>query len=113
MIKTVAAIAGTVALGVGFTQVDVDMLRKSSAETSAYQSIRAVFMVASADAVLSGVPFDVALAEAVSAADDPHGTMSADGHSLVWKLGDDCFVSKFPDELTWVSPVSCPPPLGR
>jgi hypothetical protein len=110
MIKTISAIAATVALGAGLTQVDIDALRDSAAESAAHASIQAVFIVAASEAALAGVPFDLALQQTVSASENSKGTLSVEGTSLVWELGDNCFVSKFVDELTWVAPVRCPLP---
>jgi hypothetical protein len=110
MIKTISAIAASVALGAGLTQVDIDALRDSAAESSAHASIRAVFTVAAAEAALGGVPFDLALEQTADAAEDKRGTLSSEGTSLFWRLGDYCFVSDFPDELTWVAPSECSAP---
>lgn len=109
MIKTVAAITATVAVGGALSQVDIDALYKSSVESTSTSVMRSVFMVASAEAALAGVPFHIALEDAVDATEDPQGTLSVEGTTLFWRLGDDCFMSKFPDELTWVAPSSCPP----
>lgn len=113
MIKTVAAVISTVALGGALTQVDIDAMYKSSVESTSALVMRSVFTVASAEAALAGVPFSIALEDAVGSTDDPHAALSVEDTILFWKLGDDCFMSKFPDELTWVSPVRCPPDALR
>jgi len=110
MEKLIGIIAGTVLLGAGLTQVDIDALRSSASESAAHASMRTVFAVASAESALNGVPFPLALKQAVETADDKHNVLSVEGTSLVWSLGDYCFESNFPDELTWVTPKECSAP---